>query len=198
MRFSLTGLAPELERDVASALVGAGHEPGAPAELAVVAVETAVGDDLIELGQEGWASAVAATRSAFFAVQRAARAMVDGGLAGSIVVVVPAHALRTSRGCGLAAVAGSFLTTTAQVAALDLAASGIRVNVVVLGPLDGSAPARVEAAVPLGRLARAADLAGACLLLAAPGAAFVTGAVLAVDGGYHVTKAAGGSPFAGS
>lgn len=196
MRFSLTGLAPELEREVASALVEAGHAQGKPAELAVVAVEPAVGDDLVELDHAGWAAAVAATRSAFFAVQGAARAMVDGGLAGSIVVVVPAHALRTSRGCGLAAVAGSFLMTTAEVAAVELGARGIRVNVVALGPLDGQAPAQAAAAVPLGRLARASDLAGACVLLAAPEAAFVTGAVIAVDGGYHVTKATGGSPFA--
>ncbi len=195
MRFSLTGFTPGLERDVAATLVAAGHEPGEPAELAVVAVEAAVGDDLVGLDQADWAVAMAATRSAFFAVQLAARTMLDGGLAGSIVVVVPAHALRTSRGCGLAAVAGSFLTTTAQVAALELGPRGVRVNVVALGPLEGSAPARVEAAVPLGRLARAGDLAGACLLLAAPEAAFVTGAVLAVDGGYHVTKAVGGSPF---
>ena len=37
-----------------------------------------------------------------------------------------------------------------------------------------------------------------CAFLAAPGADAVNGAVLAVDGGYAVTKAAGGSPFARS
>jgi len=33
-------------------------------------------------------------------------------------------------------------------------------------------------------------------MLAGSGAAYVTGAVVTVDGGYTVTKAVGGSPFA--
>ena len=52
---------------------------------------------------------------------------------------MPVHALRTSRGCGPAAVVGSFLTTAAQVAAVELGAKGIRVNVLAVGPLEGEA-----------------------------------------------------------
>ena len=39
------------------------------------------------------------------------------------------------------------------------------------------------AAVPLRRFGTADDVAGAALYLASPGAAYVSGAVLAVDGG---------------
>ncbi len=42
---------------------------------------------------------------------------------------------------------------------------------------------RVAATVPLGRLGRPADVANACLFLASPLAAYVSGANLVVDGG---------------
>jgi NAD(P)-dependent dehydrogenase (short-subunit alcohol dehydrogenase family) len=121
--------------------------------------------------------------------------MVEARLAGRIVAVVPVHALRTSRGCGLAAVAGSFLATAAQVAAVELGPKGIRVNVLAVGPSEERSPARTVDAVPLGRLTRVGDLGAACRLLASPDAEYLSGAVIAVDGGYHVTKAVGGSPF---
>lgn len=152
------------------------------------------GTDLHALSQSDWYVTVAALRSAFFSIQAAARSMAQVG-AGRIVVLVPAHSLRTSRGCGTAAIAGSFLSTVAQVAAAELGGKGVRVNVAVVGPLEGSAPASVAQAVPAGRLARPSDVAHACVLLASPEAEFVNGAVLAVDGGYVITKAAGGSPF---
>ena len=71
-------------------------------------------------------------------------------------------------------------------------------NVVAVGPLEGEAPERVADAVPTGRLVRPRQVGDVCAFLAAPGADAVNGAVLAVDGGYAVTKAAGGSPFARS
>ena len=112
---------------------------------------------------------------------------------------MPAHALRTSRGCGPAAVVGSFLTTAAQVAAVELGANGHPASTsLAVGPLEGEAPERVADAVPLGRLVRPRQVGDVCAILAAPGADAVTGAVVAVDGGYAVTKAVGGSPFARS
>ena len=48
---------------------------------------------------------------------------------------------------------------------------------------DSETVARIAAGVPMGRLVRPADVAAACLWLASPAAAFVTGADIAVDGG---------------
>jgi 3-oxoacyl-[acyl-carrier protein] reductase len=50
-------------------------------------------------------------------------------------------------------------------------------------PFAGDGRARIEAAIPLGRVASAADIAGPILFLASPLARHVTGEVLNVNGG---------------
>ena len=78
--------------------------------------------------------------------------------------------------------------------ALDYAARGIRVNAVAPGFVDTPLlaplkkdPARLralEALHPLGRLGQPEDVASAVLFLASSEAAWITGAILAVDGGF--------------
>jgi NAD(P)-dependent dehydrogenase (short-subunit alcohol dehydrogenase family) len=78
--------------------------------------------------------------------------------------------------------------------AIAYAAEGIRVNAIAPGwiatpltrPLQDD-PARSEAIVartPLGRWGAPDDVAGAAIFLCSPAAAFITGTILAVDGGY--------------
>ena len=193
MGVQILGLPPSLADAVTDACSAAGD--GLP-DAAVVGLVAPTGTALLDLDRAAWDEAVASARAAFLDLQAAARRLVAEGAGGSIAVVVPIHAVRPSAGCGVAAVVGSFLTTVAQVAAVELGPRGIRVNVVAVGPLEGEAPARTAEGVPLGRLTRPADVGAMCALLAGPGAAFVNGTVVAVDGGYAVTKAGGGSPFA--
>lgn len=78
-------------------------------------------------------------------------------------------------------------------AALEVAASGVRVNAVAPGPTDTGMldrftgtpenKAALAAGVPLGRIGKPAEVASAVLYLASAGAAFVTGQILTVDGG---------------
>jgi NAD(P)-dependent dehydrogenase (short-subunit alcohol dehydrogenase family) len=76
--------------------------------------------------------------------------------------------------------------------AAELGHSGIRVNALAPGPFprdevaeqDPAFAARLAARTMLGRTGKAAEIAGPVLFLASPASRFVTGAVLAADGGW--------------
>jgi NAD(P)-dependent dehydrogenase (short-subunit alcohol dehydrogenase family) len=80
--------------------------------------------------------------------------------------------------------------------AIAWAPDGIRVNAVAPGFIvtaqsararqDPAFVARVTERTPLARWGNPGDLAGPVLFLASPGAAFITGTCLAVDGGYAI------------
>lgn len=79
--------------------------------------------------------------------------------------------------------------------AMELARYGILVNAIAPGYVEtdfnreflhGEAGLRLAARVPMKRVGLVEDLGGALLFLASPASAYVTGAVIAVDGGHSV------------
>jgi NAD(P)-dependent dehydrogenase (short-subunit alcohol dehydrogenase family) len=97
---------------------------------------------------------------------------------------------------GYAASKGGITQLTKSLA-IAYAADGIRVNAVAPGwietPLtaalreDQARSSAILARTPLGRWGRPDDIAGGVLFLSSPLSGFVTGSVLAIDGGYLVT-----------
>ena len=75
--------------------------------------------------------------------------------------------------------------------ARELGPRGVTVNAIAPGPFDSKMMAEtlrvlgdaIAAAAPLGRIGRPDDMAGAALYLASRAGAYVTGAVIPVDGG---------------
>ena len=95
-------------------------------------------------------------------------------------------------GVGLYAAAKAAVISLTRSAALEYAAHGIRVNAVAPGRIatemlqhaGGGDMARFAAILPMRRLGTPEEVAEAVLWLASDAASFVTGHVLAVDGGF--------------
>ena len=130
----------------------------------------------LALEQGDWDAMIARVRDIFLGACEFAR----GREGGRIVFVSAAAAARPIAGATLEGVAGAFLTTAAQVAAVELGEQAITANVVV--------PA-------LEPDAQAVDAVVAFLL--SEEAHGVTGAVIAADGGFSITKAATPNPLLG-
>ena len=127
-------------------------------------------------------------RALLFATKAATALMPRGG---SVVLVGSIAAAIGTRGYGAYNASKAAVRSLARTWANELAPRGIRVNVVAPGPTDtamfaaasGAVRETLIAAIPLGRMARAAEVAAAALFLASDEASFVTGAELPVDGG---------------
>lgn len=128
-----------------------------------------------------------------FFVAQAANAVMQGQDEGGLIINIGSvAALRPAPGTAAYAAAKAGLITLTQALAAEWAPA-VRVNCVTAGLVrtqdtgahygGEAALAAIAETVPLRRMAAPADVAGACLLLASPLAAYVSGASLVVDGG---------------
>jgi NAD(P)-dependent dehydrogenase (short-subunit alcohol dehydrogenase family) len=146
----------------------------------------------VETDPEVWRQIVDVNLTgAFLGARSAARTMKEGG---RIIFTGSVLGERPRKGLSAYAASKAGLVALAKGLALDLAPAGITVNVVAPGWFDSplaegwKANPRLAEQI-LGHTAlrswgRPTDLAGAYQFLASDAAAFVTGAVLNVDGGY--------------
>lgn len=130
--------------------------------------------------------------SAFFVTRAALPGMVKRGYGRIVNVASTAGALTAYTGdVGYHSAKAAMLGMTRSVA-VDYAADGVTANVVLPGWIATAAqlPSEVAAgnATPVGRSATAAEVAAGIAFLAAPGASYVTGTTLTIDGGNSIAS----------
>ncbi|MGD0108403.1 MAG: glucose 1-dehydrogenase [Rhodopila sp.] len=112
---------------------------------------------------------------------------------GSIINISSTYGHRGAAGASVYAASKHAVEGLTKSAALESAASGVRVNAVAPGPTDTGMldrftgdpqrKAALASAVPLGRAGRTEEIARAIVFLASDAASFVTGQIVSVDGG---------------
>lgn len=145
---------------------------------------------IAEMTHDQWRRTMAINLDAVFHATRAAAGILADG--GRIVLVGSTAGQRGEANHADYAASKGALTALVKGVAIELAARDITVNCVAPGWIDtemaalpyaGGGRARIEASIPLGRVATAADVAGPILFLCSALARHITGEVMNVNGG---------------
>ncbi len=153
------------------------------------------GSPIHELSAEEWDKRCALNlRGMFFCLKYQIKAMREQG--GSIVLISSTGADRAIAQGAEYSAAKAGVVRLARSAALENAANNIRINTVMPGAVmtpmlrrawgENSAQ-RVSGAIPMRRVGRPAEIAGAAVWLVSDDASYVTGTEMVVDGGLLLT-----------
>jgi len=136
-------------------------------------------------------------KGAWTVAQQAAQRMVEAKTGGVIVNIASVLGLRVGKGVLPYAVSKAGLIQMTKALALELAPHGIRVNALAPGYVEtdltrdflaSDAGKKLLKRIPQRRLAGMKELSGPLLLLASDASSYMTGAVIAVDGGHLVSS----------
>lgn len=169
----------------------AAEEAHGPVEVLVANAGITADTLVLRMSDEDWDSVIATNLTGSFRLARRAAKGMLRQRRGRIIFISSVVGLLGSPGQVNYAASKSGLVGMARSLARELGPRSITANVVAPGFVDTDMTAvltdeqreGIRSQVPLGRYADPAEVAGAVLWLASPSAAYVTGAVIPVDGG---------------
>ena len=151
-------------------------------------------DDLLEFSEEDWDAVLDTNlKTLFFLSQAAARSMTTRG-SGKIINIASLLSFQGGIRVPSYTAAKSGVAGLTKAMANELAPKGVQVNAIAPGYIatnntaalqgDETRNRQILERIPTGRWGRPEDIAGAAVFLASPASDYVTGQVLAVDGGW--------------
>ena len=153
-----------------------------------------------DLSPNGWNAVIGIVLNGSFYCSRAVgRHMIARGGGGSIVSILANYVWTGSAGTIHSAAAKAGVMSMTQTLAVEWAKHRIRVNALAPGPVESAGAAkqlwdspeavqRITDMVPLRRWGKPEEIADSVAFLVSPGAGFITGEILTIDGGAWLSR----------
>jgi 3-oxoacyl-[acyl-carrier protein] reductase len=167
------------------------------ADLLVLAAAVQVRTDAADIGEEDWQRLCDVNLGGTYRMIRAAVPAMRQRRGGAILAISSMSADRAVAGIVPYGATKAAVSHLIRGLAVELGEHGIRVNGIAPGYVrtamtapvlaDTERAARIKDRIPLGRIAMPDEMVGPSLFLLSDAAAYVTGQILAVDGGYALS-----------